>query len=290
MGKYKIKVGIIGGSGLDDPAGQILQNRVEISQETAKNEFGLPSSDLYQGQIAGIEVVLLSRHGVGHKINPTNVNYRANIEALRLAGCTHILASTACGSLQESIHPGDLVIPDSFIDRTTKRNGTFFDGTSKEYPGVCHVPMEPAFHPNVRKTIANAAKLLNIDIRDGGTVVTIEGPRFSSKAESQSFRQWGGDLINMTVVPEVCLAKEAGILYGAIALATDYDCWKDAGDRVCVADVMSVFKKNVIRVTQLLIETIKLMAASSDQEMWDEQIDELKNLVVCGNVSSNKAA
>ncbi|XP_012267438.1 S-methyl-5'-thioadenosine phosphorylase [Athalia rosae] len=290
MGKYTIKVGIIGGSGLDDPAAQILQQLVRVSQEDAKNDFGYPSSDLYHGFIGDTEVVLLSRHGVGHKIIPSNVNYRANIEALRLAGCTHILASTACGSLQESIRPGDLVLPDSFLDRTSKRANTFFDGTSKEYQGVCHVPMEPAFHPDIRKIILKAASLTDIKLQDGGTVVTIEGPRFSSKAESRAFQQWGGDLINMTLCPEVCLAKEAGILYGAIALATDYDCWRDTGDKVCVADVMAVFKKNVARVTQLLIKAVELVGSSTDQGIWDQKIDELKNLVESSNVSSNKPA
>ncbi|XP_076380315.1 S-methyl-5'-thioadenosine phosphorylase isoform X2 [Megalopta genalis] len=216
MAKYKVKIGIIGGSGLDDPQNEILNCRTVITREAAKNEFGLPSSDLYQGNVEGVDVVLLSRHGPGHKISPTAVNYRANIEALRLAGCTHILASAACGSLQESIHIGKLVIPDSFIDRTIKRHVTFYDNTSTKYAGVCHIPMEPAFNPETSEILYEVGKELEYDIRFGGTVAVIEGPRFSSKAESNALRLWGGDLVGMTTCPE--LSKQHNSLYNSIFL------------------------------------------------------------------------
>ncbi|XP_016840476.1 S-methyl-5'-thioadenosine phosphorylase [Nasonia vitripennis] len=283
MAKHKIKVGIIGGSGLSDPANLIFKYKSEIPQEDARNEFGRPSSALQEGTIAGVDVVLLSRHGPGHKITPTSVNYRANIESLRLAGCTHILASTACGSLSESISRGQLVIPDSFIDRTIHRKGTFYDGTSQNYPGVCHVPMEPAFDPRTSQVLEDAAAKIGAPVRRGGTIVSIEGPRFSSKAESNMFRQWGGHLINMTTCPEVILAKEAGMLYAAVAIATDYDCWRDATDTVCAADVLTVFKKNVGKVTQLLVQAVELLG----QEKWDDHIDSLKNVLKTNNVSSH---
>lgn len=282
MGKYKIKIGLIGGSGLGDLADQVLKNPKIITQEDAKNDFGLPSGHIFTGVIAGVDVALLSRHGDGHKISPTNVNYRANIQALKSLGCTHILAVTACGSLRESIGRGQLVIPDSFIDRTNSRKGTLFDGTSSIYRGVCHVSMEPAFHPATCKVLSNAAKNVGIDVQVGGTIVTIEGPRFSSKAESKAWRLWGGDLVNMTTCPEVCIAKEAGILYAAIAMATDYDCWKDSEANVCVADVIAVFKKNVTKVTKILVKAVELIG----QEEWDTDIDDLKNLVESGNVSA----
>lgn len=145
-----------------------------------------------------------SRHGEGHRISPSNVDYRANIECLKSIGCTHILATTACGSLTESISPGQLVIPDSFIDRTHLRKSTFFDGSMvARYPGVCHVPMEPAFHPRTSKILVEAGKTLGTNLKHGATIVTIEGPRFSSKAESKAFQLWGGHLVNMTTCPEV---------------------------------------------------------------------------------------
>ncbi|XP_014208413.1 S-methyl-5'-thioadenosine phosphorylase [Copidosoma floridanum] len=281
MGKYKIKIGIIGGSGLEDPANQFFKSNEVFKNEDAKNEFGLPSSHLCQGTIAGIDVVLLSRHGSGHKKAPTAVNYRANIEALRLVGCTHILASTACGSLAESIGRGQLVIPDSFIDRTVHRKNTFYDGTSANFSGVCYVPCEPAFDPRVADILEKAAKELDISVKKGATVVTIEGPRYSSKAESNMFRQWGGHLINMTTCPEVYLAKEAGLLYAAVAIATDYDCWKDSEDIVCAPEVIKEFKKNVGKVTQLIVKTVELIG----KEDWDQQIDDLKTVLKTNNIS-----
>lgn len=268
-------VGIIGGSGLSDIKNQILKSSSSKEHERIENDFGLPSSNLFEGTIAGVNCVLLSRHGLGHVINPTGVNYRANIEALRSVGCTHVLATTACGSLVESIDRGHLVIPDSFIDRTIHRKGTFFDGSSKKYPRICHIPMEPSFDPNVAKVVESAAKELGTYIRKGGTVVTIEGPRYSSKAESNVFRSWGGHLVNMSLCPEVYLAKEAGLLYGAIALATDYDCWKDSNEVVCASDVLTVFKKNLSKLIDVIIKSVELIG----QQNWDQEIDNLKQLI-----------
>ncbi|XP_051175414.1 S-methyl-5'-thioadenosine phosphorylase-like [Leptopilina boulardi] len=273
--KYKIKVGIIGGSGLDDPSHQLLKSCHIIKRESVETDFGLPSSNLFQGTIAGVDCILLSRHGVGQIINPTGVNYRANIEALRSVGCTHIIATTACGSLIESIDRGNLVIPDSFIDRTIHRKGTLYDGTSRKYQGICHIPMEPSFDPDVANIFESAAKDLGIMIRKGGTVVTIEGPRYSSKAESNVFRSWGGHLINMSICPEVYLAKEAGILYGAIALATDYDCWHESEQVVCASDVLVVFKKNLSRLIEIILKSVELIG----QKNWDQQIDNLKQII-----------
>lgn len=268
--RTSIKIGIIGGSGLDDS--QILESR---SERVVATHFGNPSDVLIEGKIAGVDCVLLARHGRNHSIMPSNVNYRANIWALKTLGCTHVIVSTATGSLKESIQPGDIIIPDNFIDRTTKRAQTFYDGNDM-LVGVCHVPMEPAFCNRTRDVLIEAAKELALaGVHNSGTVVTIEGPRFSSKAESNLFRQWGADLVNMTLVLEVVLAKEAGLCYAAIAMATDYDCWRDCGENVNVADVLTTFKKNVTKVTQLITAAIPKIAEID----WTETIDELTKTV-----------
>ncbi|XP_076755991.1 S-methyl-5'-thioadenosine phosphorylase [Xylocopa sonorina] len=282
MNKYKVKIGIIGGSGLNDPQNQIFNCQSAIMRNTAKNNFGLPSSDLYQGNINGVDVIMLLRHGPHHTIGPTEVNYRANIEALRLAGCTHVLASTACGSLQESIGRGQLVVPDSFLDRTIKRNTTFYDGTLSRYSGVCHMPMEPAFDPSTSQILYDVGKELGYEIKKGGTIVTIEGPRFSSKAESNALRLLGGHLVNMTLCPEVYLAKEAGLLYAVVAMATDYDCWKDNEDNVHVVDVIKVLKENFNKVQNIFLKAVKVI----DERNWDNEIDALQELIRSSNVSS----
>ncbi|KDR10549.1 S-methyl-5'-thioadenosine phosphorylase [Zootermopsis nevadensis] len=267
MGKYHIKIGIIGGTGLDDP--NILENRKETPVTTP---FGSPSDVLLEGKIDGIDCVLLARHGRKHTISPSNVNYRANIWALKEAGCTHVLASTACGSLQEEIKPGDLVLIRSFIDRTTARIQTFYDGTQNALPGVCHIPVEPAYCPSTTEVVAESAKSLKLKIHPVVTCVTIEGPRFSSLAESKLYRLWGADIVNMTSVPEVVLAKEAGLCYAAIGLVTDYDCWRDTGNKVCVDEVMRNFKSNVQRLIALLKYIIPVIA----NEDWDKVIDSAK--------------
>lgn len=271
MSDIKIKVGIIGGSGLDDP--EFLDDRREIYRETP---YGAPSDVLVEGKINDVPCVLLARHGRKHSIMPSNINYRANIWALRNVGCTHIIVSTATGSLQEDIKPGDIVILDNFIDFTKKRNQTFYDGKELSPFGVCHLPMEPAFCEKTRDVIIQTACDLGIPVHERGTVVTIEGPRFSSKAESLMFKTWGCDLVNMTTVPEVILAKEAGLCYAAIAMATDYDCWRTHGNKVCVNDVLAMFKSNVSKVTQLLLQTVVNIA----KEDWTDAINELNKTVV----------
>uniref|UniRef100_A0A3Q3IFB7 S-methyl-5'-thioadenosine phosphorylase n=1 Tax=Monopterus albus TaxID=43700 RepID=A0A3Q3IFB7_MONAL len=217
-----IKIGIIGGSGLDDP--DILEGRTEHYVDTP---YGKPSDALILGKIKNVECVLLARHGRQHTIMPSNVNFQANIWALREAGCTHVLATTACGSLREEIQPGDIVIIDQFIDRTTKRVQTLYDGHRTSLQGVCHIPMAEPFCNRTREVLVEVAQSLGIKCHVRGTMLTIEGPRFSSRAESLMFRQWGADVINMSTVPEVVLAKEAGLCYASIAMATDYDCWKE---------------------------------------------------------------
>ena len=186
-----LKIGIIGGSGIEDPT--FIS---DYSKEAVSTPYGDPSSELIVGNIADVPVVILSRHGQGHSINPTNVNYRANIWSLKKTGCTHILAATACGSLREQIEPGHFVFPDQFIDRTTKRISTYFDGSE-----VQHISMGNPFSAKLQNCLALACDQLGFPYHDSGTVVTIEGPRFSTKAESIMFSSWGCDIINMSTVP-----------------------------------------------------------------------------------------
>jgi 5'-methylthioadenosine phosphorylase len=247
-----IRIGIIGGSGLENP--EILQSSEEKHVDTP---FGSPSSSLLCGSVVGTEIVILSRHGWLHTIPPSEINNRANIFALKEAGCTHIIASTACGSLREEICRGDLVIPDQFIDFTRHRKITFFEEFK---PGkMNHTPMADPFDGNLRKLIISTARGLGFKIHDKGTLVTIEGPRFSTRAESKMFRIWGADIINMSVAPEVILANEVGIPYAAIAMSTDYDCWKTDEDPVTWEAVIEVFNSNVSKVLRLLHEVIPLI-------------------------------
>ncbi len=223
----------------------------DAKEINAATKFGSPSGSLTAGKISGIDAVIISRHGKKHSINPTNVNYRANIWALKEQGCTHIIATTACGSLREEIKPGHLVFCDQFIDRTTKRNSTFYD-TDK----VCHIPMAEPFCPKLRNLLAESASGLKLDFHKKGTVVTIEGPRFSTKAESHMFRQWKADVINMSTVPEAVLAREAGICYAIVAMSTDYDCFMDDRQPVTIDEVLKVMKQNADNVKRLLAEVI----------------------------------
>jgi 5'-methylthioadenosine phosphorylase len=241
----KIKIGIIGGSGLDDP--KLLDNYQELD---GSNKFGQPSSKLISGQLNGAEVVFLSRHGQGHTISPTDVPFLANALALKEAGCTHVLATTACGSLKEEIKPGDFVFVDQFIDFTKHRILTVFKDK------IIHAPMAEPFCPNLRKLLVNSAKALNLNYHSHGTVITVEGPRFSSKAESKMFRQWGAEVINMSTVPEVILARELGLCYQSIAMATDYDCWKEGEEPVTAEMVFKRMEQNAEQVKKLLIEAV----------------------------------
>lgn len=196
------------------------------------------------------EVYFLARHGSDHSITPTHVNNRANIWALKQLGCEKIIATTACGSLREEIDRGDIVIPDQFIDFTRHRVNTFYD--SFENGNVTHTAMANPFCPQLRQEIIQACVDSSFKHHPCGTVVTIEGPRFSTRAESQMFRLLGADIINMSIAPETALAREAGISYAAIALSTDYDCWKEDEEPVSWETVLAVFNQNVANVTGLL--------------------------------------
>lgn len=246
------KIGIIGGSGLEDL--NIFTDAKEIEIITP---YGNTSSTLLTGKISGKEVVIISRHGRQHTITPTNVNNRANIWALKEVGCSHLIATTACGSLREEIGRGHLVFPDQFIDFTRHRIVTFFD--SFENGNLKHTPMATPFSNSLRDTFIDCAEKLNFNYHPKGTVITIEGPRFSTRAESLMFRKWGADIINMSTAPECILANELEIPYAAIALSTDYDCWKVDEEPVSWEEILKVFKQNVDNVINLLVKTINIV-------------------------------
>lgn len=271
----KVKIGIIGGSGMDDP--DILENRQEKRVSTP---YGEPSDVLVLGKIAGVECVLLARHGRKHDVMPSDINYRANIYALKEEGCTHVVVTTACGSLREEFKPGDLVFPDQFIDRTSKRLSTFYDGKKGSPVGICHIPMHEPYCPHTRKILLEVAGELNLNHHGSGTNVVVEGPRFSSKAESKMFQLWGGDIINMTAVPEVVLANEAGLCYAAIAMVTDYDCWRDDHDPVSVESVLATFKVNVTNAKKLLLAAIPRIASEEWAEITEERQAAVKNNIM----------
>ncbi|MDR2011188.1 MAG: S-methyl-5'-thioadenosine phosphorylase [Bacteroidales bacterium] len=244
-------IGIIGGTGLEK--NNIIKDPEKVKITT---KYGEPSSEILMGKIMSKDVALISRHGVSHSITPTNVNNRANIWALKELGCEKIIATTACGSLREQIKPGDFVIADQFIDFTRHRIITFYDNF--ENGNIRHCPMGEPFDKEIRSCIEKSAEKLGIKLHTKSTIVTIEGPRFSTKAESHMFRSWGADLVNMSTAPEAILANEAGLKYAAIAISTDYDCWKDDEEAVSMEMVFENFKKSVDKLIELLVEVISI--------------------------------
>ena len=242
-------IGIIGGSGLDNP--DILSNPKD---ENVSTIYGEPSSPLKHGEIDGVEVVLLARHSREHTIPPTQVNFRANIIALKNAGCTHILATTAVGSLRGGIKRGDLVVIDQFIDFTKQRKMTFHESFEAHNP--VHQSMPDPFDERLRELLIKECEDKEFSFHPRGTVITIEGPRFSTRAESHMFRSWGAEIINMSIATETALANEAGIPYAAIAMTTDYDCWKIDEEPVSWEIISKVFADNAEKVTEILKSVI----------------------------------
>ena len=242
-------IGIIGGSGLDNP--DILHEPKDITVETP---YGSSTSPVRAGVIGKHNVFLLARHGREHTTPPTQVNNRANITTLKELGCECIMTTTAVGSLREEIGRGDLVVLDQFIDFTRHRAVTFHDTFAPHNP--VHTPMADPFSENLRALLNASCEELGIRHHKTGTVVTIEGPRFSTRAESNMFRLWGADVINMSIAPEAILAGEAGIPYAAVAMSTDYDCWKTDEAPVTWDDILHIFKQNAQKVTDVLIQTI----------------------------------
>ncbi len=249
-----MKIGIIGGSGLDDP--DIIEDLETHTQNTVYGD--IPFST---GKLNNVEVVFISRHGPDHHLSPTHVNYRGNIQAFRDLGVTHIIATNACGSLKEEIDRGDFIIPNQFIDFTKHRLNTFYDDFQD---GMHHEVMADPFDAFLSDLLFGVVTDLNYRVHREKTLVTIEGPRFSTRAESHMFIQWGADIINMTVATEAALAKEAGIPYAVVAMSTDYDCWKEEEVMPAWEDILAVFEKNIERVKKIIMEAVTRL---SQQEM-----------------------
>jgi 5'-methylthioadenosine phosphorylase len=238
------EIGIIGGTGLYDP--QLLKNVEEVEVNTP---FGSPSDSFTIGELAGRQVAFLPRHGRKHTIRPTDVNSRANMFAFKKLGVHQVLAVSTVGSLKEEYVPGDIAFVDQFIDWTTRREQSFYTEGK-----VCHISVADPMCPEIRKVLIEAAKAAKIKAHPTGTYVCIEGPRFSTKAESKLFRQWGADVVGMTLVPECVLAREAELCYASMATVTDYDCWKD--HPVSTDEIVNTMKVNIEKVKKILIETI----------------------------------
>lgn len=216
--------------------------------------FGAPSDPLVLGTLEGREVAFLARHGRGHRILPSELPFRANIYALKSLGCTAILSVSAVGSLKEEHKPTDFVIPDQFIDRTFSRNATFFgDGI------VGHVPFGDPICPIVAKTFADACQEVGVTGKLGGTYVCMEGPQFSTRAESNLYRSWGADIIGMTNLQEAKLAREAEISYATLAMVTDYDCWREGHDAVTVEEVVAVMHQNSKNAQEVVRAAVRLL-------------------------------
>ncbi|RMH59289.1 MAG: S-methyl-5'-thioadenosine phosphorylase [Zetaproteobacteria bacterium] len=236
------RIGIIGGSGLYDLDG------LDVCDELAiETPFGDPSDKLVLARYGDVEVVFLPRHGRGHRIPPHRINYRANIYAMKVAGVREIVSISAVGSLREEIAPGDFVIVDQFVDRTQARAATFFDG-----PIVAHVSMADPVCRRLRHRLIRACEEVEIPLHTKGTYLVMQGPQFSSRAESELYRRWGMDVIGMTNMPEAKLAREAEICYATVAMCTDYDCWHEEADDVSVASVVEVMHANVDKAKRML--------------------------------------
>ncbi len=262
-----MKIGIIGGSGLEK--GDVLKNIEELEIDTP---YGKPSSKIKKGTINNAEVFILSRHGENHEITPTKVNNKANIYALSKLGCEQILATTAVGSLKENIEPGHFVILNQFIDFTKHRNITFFDDFKK---GVNHISLADPFSNQLRSYLIDACQELDLRHHKIGTALTIEGPRFSTRAESFMFKQFA-HVVNMSTAPEAILAREAGIEYATIAMATDYDCWKKTEIPVSWEEIKKVMEKNSDNVKKLLIRTIEKI---TNQDSTNQDLDYIKSKI-----------
>jgi 5'-methylthioadenosine phosphorylase len=242
-------LGIIGGSGLYE-----LDGLARTRWESIRSSFGEPSDALLFGELAGVDLVFLPRHGRGHVLAPSEINYRANIDALKRAGVTDVISISACGSLREDLHPGQFVLVDQFIDRTFAREKSFFGRGF-----VAHVSMAHPVCPKLVDVLARAAEAERIPCRRGGTYIVMEGPQFSTLAESKLHRSWGCDVVGMTNMPEAKLAREAELPYATVAMVTDYDCWHDEHGHVDVASVIRVLNENLVHARTLLKRVIPML-------------------------------
>lgn len=247
-------IGIIGGSGLYD-----IEGLQQIKQVRIRTPFGSPSDVVVLGDLDGVQMAFLSRHGRGHRFNPSEINYRANIFALKSLGVRRVISVSAVGSLKESLKPGDVVLPDQFIDLTKRRISTFFEGGI-----VAHVAFGEPVCASLGASLFTAARSVDATVHQGGTYVCMEGPVFSTKAESHLYRQWGASVIGMTNLPEAKLAREAELCYATLALVTDYDCWHETEEAVTVDAILETLHQNVALAKRLLRAAVKSAASAMD--------------------------
>jgi len=245
-------LGILGGSGVYELEG--LENR---RWNRLTTPWGDPSDDLLFGEVAGVRLVFLPRHGRGHRLSPTEVNARANIDALKRAGCTDVLSLSAVGSLKEELTPGTFVLVDQYVDRTFAREKSFFGGGV-----IAHVSMARPVCPRLSALAAEAARGAGASVVEGGTYLAMEGPQFSSRAESDLYRSWGCDVIGMTNMPEAKLAREAELPYASVGMVTDYDCWRENTADVEVSHVLQTLMANAARGRDLVARLAAILAAT----------------------------
>lgn len=236
---------VLGGSGL-----YAMDDLERVEEHRVSTPFGEPSDAVVSGLLGGTRLLFLPRHGRGHRVAPHEINYRANIFALKALGAEQLVSVSAVGSLEEGVAPGDFVTVDQYIDRTWHRRGTFFEGMGV----VGHVSLAEPTDPSLRAAVAEAAKKAGAKVHPKGTYVCIEGPQFSTRAESHLYRSWGANIIGMTSLPEARLAREAELPFVTLALVTDYDCWRDEGEHVTVEQVVALMKKNVVGAQNTLRE------------------------------------
>jgi 5'-methylthioadenosine phosphorylase len=241
------EIGIIGGSGLYEMEGQLDLRPVRI-----RTPFGAPSDAVMVGTVGGVRVAFLSRHGRGHRIGPSDINYRANIYALKSLGVTRVISVSAVGSMKEALEPGHIVLPDQFIDLTKRRASTFFDAGI-----VAHVAFADPVCRSLADALMTASREAGAAVHRGGVYLCIEGPQFSSRGESRLYRQWGVDVIGMTNLPEAKLAREAELCYATLALVTDYDCWYEGQETVTVEMILETLRKNVETAKRILRAAVR---------------------------------
>ena len=241
------KLGIIGGSGLYE-----VQGLTNVRERWIDTPFGAPTGTIMTGVMNGVDVAFLPRHGAGHRIAPQTLNYRANIDAMKRLGVTDLISISACGSLKQELPPGSFVIVDQFIDRTSGRASTFFDSGC-----VAHVSMADPVCPALAKAAAASCAALKIPYQASGTYICINGPQFSSRAESLLYKSWGCDVIGMTNMPEAKLAREAELPYATVAMVTDYDCWREEDNAVDVTSVLKVMRENTKLALKLIDDLTK---------------------------------
>jgi 5'-methylthioadenosine phosphorylase len=240
-------VGVIGGSGLYE-----MEGLEEVQKISLKTPFGDPSDDFILGRLEGVKIAFLPRHGKGHRISPSSLNFRANIYAMKLLGVQWVIGVSAVGSMKESLHPGDMVIPDQYIDRTIHRQNTFFtDGI------VCHISFGDPVCPVLSQILFQAGKEVGATVQKDGTYLCIEGPQLSTRAESRLYRTWAVDVIGMTNLPEAKLAREAEICYATLAFVTDYDCWHEEAEDVSVGEILRILAQSTKTAKSAIRNAVK---------------------------------